>query len=71
MKAGARDPFAVDEDRWLEELVRTFGDLYHIMPSDSRWFASRRDGSRPALIADTPGELATAIHADLMAGGVR
>ena len=72
MRAGARDPFAVDEDRWLERLALDWGHAYLIpSPSDGRWFAIRRDGSRPALITDTPQQLDAAIRADITTRAAR
>ena len=69
MRGGARDPFAVDEDRWLEALALDWGSHYLIpSPSDGRWIGIRRDGSRPALIAETPWELDAAIRAEITAG---
>lgn len=59
----ARDPFAVDEDRWLEALAIDWGCLYLISVNDGKWYAVRRDGSGDALIAATPGELDDAMHA--------
>ena len=60
----AHDPFAVDEDRWLEALAINWGALYLTSTSDGRWIAIRRDGSRPALITDTPRELDAAMQAE-------
>ena len=67
MVSGAYDPFAVDEDRWLEALTLDWGAHYLISSDAGRWIAIRRDGSGNALIAATPGKLATA----LAAGGAR
>jgi hypothetical protein len=64
----AKDPFDVDEDRWLEALAREWGRFYLISISDARWIAIRRDGSSPALIAGTPGELGAAMGAELARG---
>ena len=71
MRAGARDPFAVDEDRWLEALAIDWGLAYLTSTSDNRWIAIRRDGTRDALIAETPWDLDAAIRADITAGSAR
>ena len=68
VKGVARDPFAVDEDRWLERLAIDWGRAYLTSASDGRWIAIRRDGTRPALIAETPWELDAAIRAEITAG---
>ena len=52
-----RDPFALDEDKALEDLARTWGAYYLVSVDAGRWFAIRRDGSGDALIAETPREL--------------
>ena len=59
MNGATRDPFAVDEDWWLEKLTRDWGALYLISFSNDRWYGIRRDGTAAALIAPTPGKLAT------------
>ena len=59
--SAARDPYAIDEDRALEDLARTWGSYYLISSDAGRWFAIPRDGSGDALIAATPGKLATAM----------
>ena len=59
----AHDPFAVDEDRWLEALAIEYGRVFLISINDSRWYAIRRDGSGAAIIRETPGELAAAMGA--------
>lgn len=56
------DPFAVDEARWLEALTREFGETHHISPNDGKWYAAAIDGSAPAITANSPGELAGALH---------
>jgi hypothetical protein len=58
------DPFAVDEDRWLEALAIDWGRLYLISVNEGRWYAVARDGSGNALIAAAPGWLADAMQAD-------
>ena len=62
--ARARDPYAVDEARWLEALDRDWGRLFLISVSDDgRWFANRLTGTGDAIIAATPGELAAEMGA--------
>ena len=61
--SGTLDPFAVDEDRWLEALVREWGAAFLISVNSGRWYGVRRDGSGDAIIAGTPGELNAALHA--------
>ena len=62
--ARARDPYAVDEARWLEALDRDWGRLFLISVSDDgRWFANRLTGTGDAIIAGTPGELAAEMGA--------
>ena len=61
MSGAMRDSYAIDEDRWLEALAREWSQLYLISVNDGRWFAVRRDGSGDAIIAATPGKLATAM----------
>ena len=56
-----RDPFALDEDRALEDLARTWGAYYLVSADAGRWFAVRRNGTGDAIIAATPGELAAAM----------
>ena len=63
MTGVAHDPFAVDEDRWLEALARDYGHLYLCSVNGGRWYAILRDGSGAAIIRDTPGELAAAMGA--------
>jgi hypothetical protein len=60
----ALDPFAVDEARWLKALNDDWGALYLISPNGGRWYATPVDGGGDALIAETPGKLAEAMHAD-------
>jgi hypothetical protein len=72
VRGTSRDPFAVDEDRWLERLAIDWGTHYLISPpSDGRWIAIKRDGSSAALIRETPWELDDAIRADITAGSIR
>ena len=71
MRGGARDPFAIDANRWLEALAIDWGRTYLSSTSDDRWIAIRRDGTRPALIAETPWDLDAAIRADITAGSAR
>ena len=59
--ARARDPYAVDEARWIEALNRDWGRIFLISPSGGRWYANRLDGTGDAIIAATPGELAAAM----------
>lgn len=61
--SGTLDPFAIDEDRWLEALAREWGRLFLVTVNDGRWYAVKRDGSGNAVIAATPGELNAAMHA--------
>ena len=68
MAGVTHDPFAVDEDRWLEALARDYGTAFLITVNDARWYGIRRDGSGAAFIRDTPGELAAAMGADTTAG---
>ena len=63
MNGGTHDPFAVDEDRWLEAIAREWGHLYLCSVNGGRWYAIVRDGSGAAIIRDTPGELAAAMGA--------
>jgi hypothetical protein len=48
--------FDVDEDRALDALRMSWGDVYDIGHEYDRWVARRRDG-RGALTASTPDEL--------------
>ena len=57
----ARDPFAVDEARWLEALDREWGLLFLVSVNDGKWYANRLSGTGDAIIAGTPGELAAAM----------
>jgi hypothetical protein len=59
----AHDPYAIDEDRWLEALAREWGHLYLISVNSGQWYAIRRDGSGDALIAATPRKLHEAMQA--------
>ena len=61
MSGGTRDSYAIGEDRWLEALAREWSALYLVSVNDGRWCAVRRDGSGDAIIAATPGKLATAM----------
>ena len=63
MNGGPHDPFAVDEDRWLEALCRDYGAAFLITVNGGRWYGILRDGSGAAFIRDTPGELAAAMGA--------
>jgi len=56
------DPFAIDEARWLEALNREWNRIYLISPNGGTWYATRRDGTGDAIIADSPGELNAAMH---------
>ena len=67
--SGTLDPFAVDEDRWLEALAREWGQLYLISVSNGFWYAVRRDGTGDAVITAKPGELNAAMHAAWIAPG--
>ena len=67
MKGGACDPFAVDEDRWLEALALEWSALYLVSVNDSRWYAIRRDGTGSAFIRDTPWALGDALRAAWLA----
>lgn len=51
-----RGVFDVDEDRALDALRMSWGDVYDIGHEHDRWVARRRDG-RGALTASTPDEL--------------
>ena len=59
--AGPHDPFAVDEERALGVLQRTWGGIYLCSVNDSKWYGTPVDGSGPAITAPTPGELNTAL----------
>ena len=63
MAGVTHDPFAVDEDRWLEALCRDYGTKFLITVNGDRWYGILRDGSGAAFIRDTPGELAAAMGA--------
>lgn len=67
--SGTLDPFAVDEDRWLEALNREWASVFLIKPNGGRWYANRLDGTKPAITAATPGELNAALHAAWVASG--
>ena len=62
MNGTAHDPFAVDEDRWLEALAIEWSALYLISVNDARWYAIRRDGGGSAFIRDTPWDLGDALR---------
>lgn len=70
MTGVTRDPYAIDEDRWLEALARDWGQVFLISVNGGRWFAVRRDGSGDALITTTPGKLAIAMQ-EAWAGSAR
>ena len=52
-----RGVFDVDEDRALDALRMSWGDVYDIGHEHDRWVASRRDGRGGALTGSTPDEL--------------
>jgi hypothetical protein len=52
-----RGVFDVDEDRALDALRMSWGDVYDIGHEYDRWVASRRDGRGGALTGSTPDEL--------------
>jgi hypothetical protein len=61
---GRRSPFDVDQDRAIEVLRRTWGDMYDVGFADGAWRAARLDGSGLQLTGQTPEKLAAAIRAD-------
>jgi hypothetical protein len=61
---GRRGPFDVDQDRAIEVLRMTWGDMYDVGFADGAWRAARLDGSGVLLTGQTPDELAAAIRAD-------
>jgi hypothetical protein len=61
VNGGTCDPFAVDEDRWLEVLARDYGAAFLITVNGGRWYGILRDGSGAAFICETPGDLAVAM----------
>jgi hypothetical protein len=52
-----RGVFDVDEDRALDALRLSWGDVYDIGHEYDRWVASRRDGRGGALTGSTLDEL--------------
>ena len=52
-----RGVFDVDEDRALDALRMSWGDVYDIGHEHDRWVASRRDGRGGTLTGSTPDEL--------------
>jgi hypothetical protein len=54
----------VDEDRALEALRLSWGDVYNIGHEAGRWVASRRDGRGRLLEGATPDELNREMRAD-------
>jgi len=52
-----RGVFDVDEDRALDALRMSWGDVYDIGHEHDQWVASRRDGRGGALTGSTPDEL--------------
>jgi hypothetical protein len=52
-----RGVFDVDEDRALDALRMSWGDVYDIGHEYDRWVASRLDGRGGALTGSTPDEL--------------
>lgn len=63
MTGAGRDPFAVDEDRWLEALALEWGRIFLISVNGGRWYGVRRDGSGDAVIAASASGLHQALHA--------
>ena len=52
-----RGVFDVDEDRALDALRMSWGDVYDIGHEHGQWVASRRDGRGGALAGGIPDEL--------------
>jgi hypothetical protein len=52
-----RGVFDVDEDRALDALRMSWGDVYDIGHEHDRWVARRRDSRGSALTGSTPDEL--------------
>jgi hypothetical protein len=52
-----RGVFDVDEDRALDALRMSWGDVYYIVNEYDRWVARRRDGRGGALTGSTADEL--------------
>ena len=52
-----RGVFDVDEDRALDALRMSWGDVYDIGHEYDWWVASRRDGRGGTLTGSTPDEL--------------
>ena len=59
-----RGVFDVDEDRALDALRMSWGDVYDIGHEHDRWVASRRDGRGGTLTGSTPDELNRQMRAD-------
>jgi hypothetical protein len=59
-----RGVFDVDEDRALEALRLSWGDVYNIGLEAGRWVASRRNGCGGPLDGATPDELNREMRAD-------
>jgi hypothetical protein len=59
-----RGVFYVDEDRALEALRLSWGDVYDIGLEAGRWVATRRDGRGGPLDGATPDELNREMRAD-------
>ena len=64
----ARDPFAVDDARWLEALTREWPGRLISVSDDGKWHAAPAGGTGEAVIAATPGELAREMARELLAG---
>jgi len=59
-----RGAFDVDEDRALEALRLSWGNVYDIGLEAGRWVASRRNGCGGPLDGATPDELNREMRAD-------
>jgi hypothetical protein len=61
---GQRGVFDVDQDRALEALRVTWGEVYDIDAGNRQWTASRADGTGRILTGRVPDELYAALRAD-------
>ena len=58
------DPLTADTTATLEALSADWGAVYEVGYADSRWLASRKDGTGETLRGKTPDDLMAALRAD-------